>query len=60
MGIKVLVRKEFNVESKKYACTCRRCESVMEYEHKDLISTVRNELYLECPVCLSYNEHLGK
>ena len=52
--MKVIVRGE--VKEKTYSCSCRKCDSVLEFHKKDgVVITDRNEVVLKvkCPVCSS-------
>lgn len=40
-----------------HTLVCRSCESHLEYNDSHVKSNIRNEVFIECPVCHSYNDH---
>ena len=40
-----------------FIVTCWNCNSELEYEKSEIKSNVRNESYVECPICDSFITH---
>lgn len=55
MGMRVLIERHY--EKKTYMIDCYWCGSTLEYDENDINTGKRNEKYVICPVCRSFNRH---